>query len=88
MGYIIGVIRAAKTKSSYFDYLPYNNSLNEFIRQNKDVIKNVEELLEMDEDLANVIEESFEHFDKEISAWIKRGQNGVVNKREMFSKFD
>jgi hypothetical protein len=53
--------------------LPYNNSLNEFIRQNKDVIKNVEELLEMDEDLANVIEESFEHFDKEISTWIKRG---------------
>ena len=86
--YIKAVIRAAKTKSSYFDYLPYNNSLNEFIRQNKDVIKNVEELLEMDEDLANVIEESFEHFDKEISAWIKRGQNGVVNKREMFSKFD
>ena len=86
--YIRAIIRAAKTKSSYFDYLPYNNSLNEFIRQNKDVIKNVEELLEMDEDLANVIEESFEHFDKEISAWIKRGQNGVVNKREMFSKFD
>jgi len=42
----------------------------------------------MDEDLANVIEESFEHFDKEISAWIERAKKGTINKREMFSKFD
>lgn len=86
--YIQGVILAAKTKSSYFDFLPYNNSLNEFIKENKDVIKDVKELLELDENLANVIEESFEHFDKEISTWISRSQNGTVNKREMFSKFD
>ena len=87
-GYIRSVIRAAKTKSSYFDYLPYNNSLNEFMRENKEVIGEVQELLEMDDDLANAIEESFEHFDKEISAWIERSKKGSINKREMFSKFD
>ena len=88
LGYIMGVIRAAKTKSTYFDNLPYNNSLNAFIRENKGIIKNVKELLEMNDDLANVIEESLVHFDEEISTWIRRAENGVINKREMFSKFD
>lgn len=86
--YIWAVVKSAKTKSTYFDFLPYNKSLNSFIDDNKDVIKGVEKLLEMDEDLANVIEQSFAHFGQEIKQWISRSKQGTINKREMFSKFD
>lgn len=86
--FVRAVIRSAKTKSTYANYLPYNNSLNTFIDDNKDVIKDVEKLLELDEDLSNVIEQSFEHFEHEIYYWKKLSERGSINKREMFSKFD
>ena len=86
--YITAIVLAAKTKSNYFNFLPYNNSINTFIDDNKDVIKNVEKLLELDDDIANVIEESLRHFGEEMKQWIRSAQRGTINKREMFSKFD
>lgn len=86
--FVRAVVRSAKTKSTYANYLPYNNSLNAFIDDNKDVIKNVQKLLELDDDLANVIEQSFELFGREIERWVKLSERGSINKREMFSKFD
>lgn len=82
------VVASAKTVSTYFAPLPYNKSINEFIRDNKDIIKDVKELLELDDDIANVIEESANHFNLEIRQWLTASQRGSVNKREMFSKFD
>lgn len=86
--YVLGVIQSASKNTGYFDFLPYNKSINDFIESHKDVVKDVENLLELDEDLAKVLTDSLEHFNVEISEWIRRAQQGAVNKRQMFANFD
>lgn len=83
------IITAASEEDGYNNPLPYNKTINEWLRNHRSEIKeDFEELIELDYDLAQVYKQSLNRYMSEINTWIERARNNQVNKVKMFTEFD
>ena len=83
------IIIAASEEDGYNNPLPYNKTINEWLRTHRDQIKEeFEELIELDYDIAQVYKQSLDKYLGEIDVWIRRARNNQVNKVKMFTEFD
>ena len=83
------VVIAASDVDGYNNPLPYNKTINEWLRTHrKEVKEDFKELVELDEDIAQVYLQSLDSYQKEINVWINRAKNNQVNKVKMFTEFD
>ena len=83
------VIIAASNIDGYNNPLPYNKTINEWLRTHRKEIKeDFEELVELDDDISQVYLQSLNSYQKEINTWITRAKNNQVNKVRMFTEFD
>ena len=83
------IITAASEEDGYNNPLPYNKTINEWLRNHRSEIKeDFKELIELDYDLAQVYKQSLNRYMSEINTWIERARNNQVNKVKMFTEFD
>lgn len=80
-----GFINASNQESNYFHIMPFYKSVNEF---NKSHGIQLEELPELDKDVANVALTSLNFYDREINQWITKSRNNSLNKIKEFKEFD
>ena len=67
----------------------YNKTINEWNRAHKSEIDGeIEELPEIDENVANILLQDLHQYQLEIDAWITRARMNGINKQKMFREFD
>ena len=82
-------IVAASGSDSYFTPWNYNKTINEWNKAHKSEIDgDIEELPELDDNVANVLLQDLHQYQREINLWIKRARQNGINKVKMFEEFD
>lgn len=70
----LGFIRAASVTETSGTPIGHNIFINNFIRNHKDVYKNTEELVEINQDDANTILQEILHYKNEINSWLHKNE--------------
>lgn len=82
-------IISASGEDSYSSPWTYNKTINEWNKEHRSEIDGeIEELPELNQDLANVTLSSILQYQSEIDSWIKKAKGNRVNKVKMFKEFD
>lgn len=66
----------------------HNRALNEFARNHSDIIKNVEELPELTDDIANVYLYELDRYTQEIRKWEQKALENAANKEQEYIQAD
>lgn len=82
-------IIASSEEDSYKTPWAYNKTINEWNKEHRSEIDGeIEELPEINKDLANVSLSSMLQYQAEIDSWIRKGKSNRINKVKMFKEFD
>ncbi len=82
-------IIASSGEDSYASPWAYNKTINEWNREHRSEIDGeIEDLPELNQDLANVSLSSIFQYQSEIDAWLKKARGNRINKVKMFKEFD
>lgn len=83
------VINAASGEDNYVTPWNFNKTINEWNHAHKsELTTDIEDLPELDVDVANVVLQSLARYDTEINMWIQKAKSNGINKIKMFKEFD
>lgn len=81
-----GFIYGASNTPSYSGVIGHNKSLNQFVKNHLDVFKNIEELPELDSELANYLTNEIIQYQNTIKNYIEIHEKNKENREKRFEK--
>lgn len=79
---------AASTDTGFSNPIGHNKAINNFINKHKDVFPNVQELSELDSNLANFLIQELNNYKTEIQSWINRHNINTQNRDAKLLKLE
>lgn len=89
LDFAVASIVSASGEDSYQSPWAYNKTINQWNKEHSSEInEKIEDLPEINQDLANVSLSSILQYQAEIDSWIKKAKGNKINKVKMFKEFD